>query len=58
MNDRLILSPPPAKNILLSTGVDVETAINRLNNSVNILNQRYYCEVYYDHNSQDSSFTS
>lgn len=38
MNDRLILSPPPAKNILLSTGVDVETAINRLNNSISTNN--------------------
>ena len=35
MNDRLILSPPPAKNILLSSGEDIETAINKLNNSTN-----------------------
>lgn len=90
MNDRLILSPPPAKNILLSSGEDIETAINKLNNStntnitevkikiedlekninnlkslttslnssVNGLNQRYYCEVCYEHNPQDTSFTS
>lgn len=27
--------PPPAKNILLSSGEDIETAINKLNNSTN-----------------------
>lgn len=36
MNNRLVLSPPPAKNILLSSGEDVETAINRLNNRTSI----------------------
>lgn len=38
MDNKLILSPPPAKNILLSTGEDVESAINKLNNSISTNN--------------------
>ena len=38
MINRLILSPPPAKNILLSSGEDIETAINNAKKDINSLN--------------------
>lgn len=34
MNDRLILSPPPARDVKLSSGKSVEDSINDLNSSI------------------------
>lgn len=40
MNDRLILSPPPAKDIKLSSGKSVEDSIDNLNSSIEQLQEK------------------
>lgn len=40
MNDRLILSPPPARDVKLSSGKSVEDSINDLNNLIKQLQNK------------------
>lgn len=47
MNDRLILSPPPARDVKLSSGESVEDSINDLNNLIEQL-QKKPSQTYFD----------
>ena len=47
MNDRLILSPPPAKDIKLSSGKSVEDSIDNLNNLIEQLRKKP-SQAYFD----------
>lgn len=47
MNDRLILSPPPARDVKLSSGESVEDSINVLNNLIEEL-QKKPSQTYFD----------
>ena len=47
MNDRLILSPPPARDIKLSSGKSIEDSIDDLNNLIEQL-QKKPSQAYFD----------